>query len=92
MISGVALFAPMANPYDSSLNKEEIHKIWDKWTMKRKLMFVLARRIPSLLSYFYHKSFLSGEYGQPEKWLSLSLGKKVCLVLFIVFLKKFPTN
>ncbi|CAL9097252.1 unnamed protein product [Musa acuminata var. zebrina] len=75
-LAGVALFAPMANPYDSSLNKEEIHKIWDKWTMKRKLMFVLARRIPSLLSYFYHKSFLSGEYGQPEKWLSLSLGKK----------------
>ncbi|RRT51706.1 hypothetical protein B296_00025114 [Ensete ventricosum] len=75
-LAGVAMFAPMANPYDSSLNKEEIHKIRDKWTMKRKLMFVLARRIPSILSYFYHRSFLSGEYGQPEKWLSLSLGKK----------------
>ncbi|CAL9040716.1 uncharacterized protein LOC135622492 [Musa acuminata AAA Group] len=75
-LAGAAMFAPMSNPYDSSLNKEEIHKTWDEWTMKRRLMYVLARRFPSLLPYFYRRSFLSGECGQPEKWLSLSLGKK----------------
>lgn len=86
------MFAPMSNPYDSSLNKEEIHKTWDEWTMKRRLMYVLARRFPSLLPYFYRRSFLSGECGQPEKWLSLSLGKKVCLVFFIPLLKVFATS
>ncbi|URE35393.1 hydrolase, alpha beta fold family protein [Musa troglodytarum] len=75
-LAGAAMFAPMSNPYDSSLNKEEIRKTWDEWTMKRRLMYVLARRFPSLLPYFYHRNFLSGERGQPEKWLSLSLGKK----------------
>ncbi|XP_072998197.1 uncharacterized protein [Typha latifolia] len=75
-LAGVAMFAPMINPYDSSMTKEERRKTWEKWTTKRKFMYVLARRFPSLLSYFYHRSFLSGRPGWPEKWLSLSLGKK----------------
>ncbi|WOL14837.1 hypothetical protein Cni_G23618 [Canna indica] len=75
-LAGVAMLAPMANPYDPNMNKEEIQKTWDKWTIKRKFMYVLARRFPSLLPYFYRRSFLSGKYGQPEKWLSLTLGKK----------------
>lgn len=86
------MFAPMANPYDSSMNKEEVRKTWDKWTMKRKFMYVLARRFPSLLPYFYRRSFLSGRHGQPEKWLSLSLGKKVCLVSNVAMLKVFAAN
>ncbi|XP_042416417.1 uncharacterized protein LOC122005448 [Zingiber officinale] len=75
-IAGIALFAPMVNPYDPNLNKEESRKLRGKWTMKRKMMYFLARRFPSLLPYFYHRSFLSGKHGQPEKWLSLTLGNK----------------
>lgn len=75
-LAGAALFAPMVNPYDPSMTKEEKHKTWEKWTTKRKLMYVLARRFPSLLPYFYRQSFLSGKQGKLEKWLSLSLGKK----------------
>ncbi|KAJ6792199.1 Uncharacterized protein M6B38_240450 [Iris pallida] len=75
-IAGAAMFAPMVNPYDSTMAKEERQKTWEKWTAKRKLMYVLARRFPSLLPYFYRRSFLSGVQGTPEKWLSLSLGKK----------------
>ncbi|XP_074578876.1 uncharacterized protein LOC141835329 [Curcuma longa] len=75
-IAGIAMFAPMVNPYDPNLNKEESRKLRGKWTMKRKMMYFLARRFPSLLPYFYHRSFLSGKHGQPEKWLSLTLSKK----------------
>ncbi|KAJ0978217.1 hypothetical protein J5N97_013691 [Dioscorea zingiberensis] len=75
-IAGAALFAPMCNPYESGMTKEESYKTWEKWTTKRKLMYILAKRFPSLLPYFYRRSFLSGRHGQPEKWLSLSLGKK----------------
>ncbi|CAL4930473.1 unnamed protein product [Urochloa decumbens] len=75
-VAGAAMFAPMANPYDSKMTKEERHKTWDRWSTKRKLMHILARRFPSLLPLFYRQSFLSGKQGQPESWLSLSLGKK----------------
>ncbi|KAI0526892.1 hypothetical protein KFK09_002485 [Dendrobium nobile] len=72
----VAMFAPITNPYDSRMTKEEKNKIWEKWTAKRKFMFIVAKRFPSLLPYFYRQSFLSGMQGQLERWLSLSLGKK----------------
>ncbi|CAM0872653.1 unnamed protein product [Alopecurus aequalis] len=75
-VAGAAMFAPMANPYDSKMTKDEKRKIWERWSTKRKLMYILARRFPSLLRLFYHRSFLSGKQGQPEGWLSLSLGKK----------------
>ncbi|XP_062210879.1 uncharacterized protein LOC133912248 [Phragmites australis] len=75
-VAGVAMFAPMTNPYDSRMSKDERRKTWDSWSTKRKLMHILARRFPSLLPLFYHRSFLSGKQGQPESWLSLSLGKK----------------
>lgn len=72
------MFAPMANPYDSKMTKDERRKTWDSWSTKRKLMHILARRFPSLLPFFYRQTFLSGKQGQLESWLSLSLGKKVC--------------
>ncbi|KAG8063869.1 hypothetical protein GUJ93_ZPchr0003g18565 [Zizania palustris] len=75
-VAGAAMFAPMANPYDSKMTKDERSKTWERWSTKRKLMHILARRFPSLLPLFYHRSFLSGKQGQPESWLSLSLGKK----------------
>jgi hypothetical protein len=74
---GVAMFAPMVNPYDPNMNKEETRKTWEKWTAGRKFMYTLARKFPSLLSFFYRRSFLSGAQGQPEKWLSFSPLKKV---------------
>lgn len=75
-IEGVAMFAPITNPYDTRMTKEEKNKIWEKWTAKRKFMFIIAKRLPSLLPYLYRQSFLSGMQGQLEQWLSLSLGKK----------------
>ncbi|KAF3782669.1 hypothetical protein EJ110_NYTH33322 [Nymphaea thermarum] len=75
-LAGAALFAPMGNPYEQKMTKEERHKTWDKWTLQRKLLLFLARRLPSLLPYFYQRSFLSGGPIQPAKWLALSLGKK----------------
>ncbi|KAJ3682814.1 hypothetical protein LUZ60_013041 [Juncus effusus] len=75
-LAGVAMFAPMVNPYDESMSKEEKRKTWEKWTTKRKFMYILARKFPSLLPFFYKRTFLSGSQGLPEDWLSLSLPQK----------------
>ncbi|KAK8919429.1 hypothetical protein KSP39_PZI022143 [Platanthera zijinensis] len=75
-LAGVAMFAPLMNPYDSSMTNEEKNKLWEKLTTKKKFMFFLAKRLPSLLPYFYRQSFLSGMQVQLEKWLSSTLGKK----------------
>uniref|UniRef100_A0A5B7C9F6 AB hydrolase-1 domain-containing protein n=1 Tax=Davidia involucrata TaxID=16924 RepID=A0A5B7C9F6_DAVIN len=75
-IAGAAMLAPMVNPYESSMTKEEISRTWEKWVRRRKLMYYLARRFPKFLTYFYRRSFLSGKHGQIDKWLSLSLGKR----------------
>ncbi|KAF8086275.1 hypothetical protein N665_0630s0025 [Sinapis alba] len=75
-IAGVAMIAPMINPYEPSMSKEEMAKTWEQWLRKRKLMYFLARRWPSLLPFFYRRSFLSG-YLQPlDQWMSISLGEK----------------
>lgn len=75
-LAGAAMFAPVVNPYDPSMTKQERYGMWEKWTFRRKLMYFLARRFPRFLSYLYRKSFLSGKHGQIDKWLSLSLGKR----------------
>ncbi|KAL3536307.1 hypothetical protein ACH5RR_004768 [Cinchona calisaya] len=74
-IAGAAMFAPLVNPYDSSMTKEEMSRTWEKWTQRRRFMFYLARRFPKLLNYFYRRTYLSGKHGQIDKWLSLSLEK-----------------
>lgn len=71
------MFAPMVNPYDPLMTREERYRTWNQWTRRRKFLFFLARRLPRFLSYFYHRSFLSGRHGQIDKWLSLSLGNRV---------------
>ncbi|XP_044482231.1 uncharacterized protein LOC123208771 [Mangifera indica] len=75
-IAGAAFFAPMINPYESSMTKEEMRRTWEEWLPRRKLFFFLARRFPKLLSHFYHQTFLSGKHGRIDKWMSLSLKKK----------------
>ncbi|PIN18475.1 hypothetical protein CDL12_08847 [Handroanthus impetiginosus] len=75
-VAGAAMFAPLVNPYDTSMTKEEMSRTWENWSRKRRLLFYLARRFPKFLSYFYHRTFLSGKHGPIDKWLSLSLGKK----------------
>lgn len=50
-------------------------------------MYFLARRFPRFLSYLYRKSFLSGKHGQIDKWLSLSLGKRVSCFCHHILLK-----
>ncbi|KAK7312539.1 hypothetical protein VNO77_36468 [Canavalia gladiata] len=75
-IAGAAMFAPMVNPYNPLMTKEERRRTWNKWTRKRKFMYFLARRFPRLLAFFYRRSFLSGKHGQIDRWLSLSLGKR----------------
>ncbi|XP_042505888.1 uncharacterized protein LOC122082413 [Macadamia integrifolia] len=74
-VAGVAMFAPLANPYESTMTKEERQRTWEKWTSKRKLMYFLARRFPRFLAFFYRRSFLSGKHDHLDKWLSVSLGK-----------------
>lgn len=90
-LAGAAMFAPMVNPYDSMMNREEKYGTWGKWTRRRKFMYFLARRFPSLLAYFYHRSFLSGKHEQIDKWLSLSLGRRVrfSIFYFLIILKFF---
>ncbi|XP_023007394.1 uncharacterized protein LOC111499904 [Cucurbita maxima] len=75
-LAGAAMFAPMVNPYDPSINKEERRRMWEKWSRKRKFMYFLARRFPAILPLFYRNSFLSGKHDQIDKWLALSLGKR----------------
>lgn len=71
------MFAPLVNPYEPTMTKEERSGTWENWTRKRKLMYFLARRFPRFLAYFYHRSFLSGTHGHIDEWLSVSLGKWV---------------
>ncbi|KAI3450519.1 hypothetical protein Pfo_007184 [Paulownia fortunei] len=78
--SGAIMVAPMVNPYEPRLTKEERRAIWRKWTARKKLMYLLARKFPKLLPYFYRRSFLSGNHGQIDKWLSSSLGKRRTLI------------
>ncbi|CAO2818511.1 unnamed protein product [Amaranthus hypochondriacus] len=75
-VAGAAFVAPLINPYESSMTKEETRNTWEKWEQRRKLMFSTARRFPSFLSYFYRRSFFSGKHGNLEKWFSLNLGQK----------------
>ncbi|KAG9453365.1 hypothetical protein H6P81_006269 [Aristolochia fimbriata] len=75
-LAGAALFAPMCNPYDSRMTKDERQKIWSEWTLRRKFLYFLSRRFPIFLPYFYRRSFLSGRHNKPEKSLSLLMGKK----------------
>ncbi|KAH6825686.1 alpha/beta-Hydrolases superfamily protein [Perilla frutescens var. hirtella] len=75
-VAGAVMLAPLVNPYDSSMTKEEMTKTWENWTRRRRLLFYLARRFPKFLGHFYHQTFLSGKHGQIQKWLSLSLGRK----------------
>ncbi|KAE8666226.1 Alpha/beta-Hydrolases superfamily protein isoform 2 [Hibiscus syriacus] len=75
-IAGAAMVAPMINPYEPSLTKEEMQSIWGESLPRRKLMYYLARRLPKLLSFFYRRSFLSGKHGRIEKWMSVSLGRR----------------
>ncbi|GLT79321.1 hypothetical protein SLA2020_508130 [Shorea laevis] len=75
-IAGASMFAPMINPYEPSMTKEEMRRTWEGWLPKRKLMYFLARRFPKLLSLVYYRSFLSGKHGRIDKWMSLSLETK----------------
>ncbi|GFP81006.1 hypothetical protein PHJA_000243900 [Phtheirospermum japonicum] len=75
-LAGAIMVAPMVNPYEQRLSKEERRRIWGTWTVKKKLMYFLSRKFPRLLPYFYRRSFLSGNLGTIDKWLYLSLEKK----------------
>ncbi|KAK9072764.1 hypothetical protein SSX86_009199 [Deinandra increscens subsp. villosa] len=80
-IAGAVMFAPMVNPYDPSLTKEEKLGIWEKWTGKRKLNYFLARRFPRILRFFYRRTFLSGKHGPIDKWLSSPLAEQDKVVM-----------
>ncbi|KAL6534211.1 hypothetical protein OROHE_013136 [Orobanche hederae] len=75
-VAGAVMFAPLVNPYESSMTREETSRTWGNWTPRKRLLFFLARRFPKFLSYFYRQTFLSGTHGRIDKWLTLSLGKK----------------
>ncbi|XP_021623863.2 uncharacterized protein LOC110623243 [Manihot esculenta] len=77
-IACAVMIAPMINPYELGMTKEEMRKTWENGPSKRKLMYFLARKFPKFLSYFYRQSlsFLSGFHGRIDKWMSESLGRK----------------
>ncbi|KAK7393577.1 hypothetical protein VNO78_22135 [Psophocarpus tetragonolobus] len=80
-IAGAAMLAPMINPYDPHMTKEETKRTWGKWLPRRKMMYSLARRFPKLLTLFYWKSFLPEKHDEIDKLLSFSPGKKDKLVI-----------
>ncbi|CAM8964069.1 hypothetical protein QQ045_005679 [Rhodiola kirilowii] len=88
-VAGAAMFAPFVNPYESSMTKEERQATWSTWTSRRKLLYYLARKFPRFLGYFYRRSFLYGNHGQIDKWLSLSVGKKDKAVIDSSWFKEF---
>uniref|UniRef100_A0A7N0UKS9 AB hydrolase-1 domain-containing protein n=1 Tax=Kalanchoe fedtschenkoi TaxID=63787 RepID=A0A7N0UKS9_KALFE len=88
-VAGAAMFAPFVNPYDSSMTKEERHATWSKWTSRRKFLYFLARKFPKFLAYFYGRSFLSGNHGQIDKLLSLSVGRKDKAVIESSWFREF---
>ncbi|GMH23115.1 hypothetical protein Nepgr_024958 [Nepenthes gracilis] len=75
-VAGAAMIAPMINPYEPGMTKKEMSMTWEKWDRRRRMMFYLAKRFPSFLSYYYRRSFLSGKHGEIEKWMSISLGER----------------
>ncbi|KAI4300242.1 hypothetical protein L6164_033639 [Bauhinia variegata] len=75
-IAGAAMLAPMINPFDPHMTKDEMKRTWEKWQPRRKFMYSLARRFPKFLSFFYRRSFFSGKHDRLDKQLSFSLGKK----------------
>lgn len=75
-VAGAVMVAPMVNPYAAIMTKKESSRIWGSWTSRRKFTYFLARRFPRFLAYFYKRSFLSGDHGQIDEWLSLSLGER----------------
>ncbi|EEF37144.1 hydrolase, putative [Ricinus communis] len=76
-IAGAAMIAPVINPYEQHMTKEEKRRTWERWSSRRKLMYFLARKFPSFLSSFYCRSFLSGFHGRIDNWMSQSLGRKL---------------
>lgn len=76
-IVGAIMVAPMINPYEKSMTREELRRTWENWGPRKRLLYFLARRFPRFLSYFYRRSFLSGRHEEIEGQLSLSLRKKV---------------
>lgn len=77
------MFAPMINPYEPSMTKEEMRRTWEEWLPRRRFMYFLARQFPKLLSFSYRQSFLSGKHGRIDKWMPLSLKKKVIILIFL---------
>ncbi|KAJ1395968.1 Alpha/Beta hydrolase fold [Sesbania bispinosa] len=75
-VAGAAMLAPMINPYEPRMLKDEMRRTWEKWLPRRKFMYSLAYRFPKLLSFFYRKSFLPEKHDRIDKQLSFSLGKK----------------
>ncbi|XP_052180262.1 uncharacterized protein LOC127793548 [Diospyros lotus] len=75
-VAGAVMLAPMVNPYEPSMTKKERSRTWKNWTARRKFQYFLARKFPRFLAYLYGQSFLSGNHGPIEKWLSLSLGTR----------------
>lgn len=75
-IAGAVMVAPMINPYEKSMTREELRRTWESWGPRKRFLYFLARRFPRFLSYFYRRSFLSGRHEEIDRQLSLSLGKK----------------
>ncbi|XP_031100987.1 uncharacterized protein LOC116004925 [Ipomoea triloba] len=75
-VAGAFMVAPMVNPYEPSMTKQERNRMWKKWAMRKKIMYILGHKFPRLLPFFYRRAFLSGIHGPIDERLSLSLGTR----------------
>eukprot|EP00252_Welwitschia_mirabilis_P001051 TRINITY_DN11019_c0_g1_i1.p1 TRINITY_DN11019_c0_g1~~TRINITY_DN11019_c0_g1_i1.p1 ORF type:complete len:540 (+),score=95.47 TRINITY_DN11019_c0_g1_i1:73-1692(+) len=87
-LAGAALLAPMGNPYDPHMSKDEIRKIWEHWSFWRKLGFILAKRAASFLPSFYKRNYLTSVENLVRAQ-SFTLGKKDAALVELDFFIDF---
>jgi pimeloyl-ACP methyl ester carboxylesterase len=66
-LAGVAMFAPMGNPYAKNFTEEESTAIWKEMNGARRVMFRLAHYLPSLLPAYMQ----TGLMGKPVTVIKL---------------------
>lgn len=74
-LAGAALFAPAGNLYAPNMTKQEINKLWGAFKFQRRLIYRIARWVPSLLPYFCLKTLIK-KVDKLESGFLDSIGKK----------------
>eukprot|EP00249_Psilotum_nudum_P015042 c25136_g1_i2 orf=824-1786(-) len=75
-LAGVAMFAPGGNPYGANMTKAEIDKVWGILSLRRKIMYIIARRATFLLPSLFRRNILQKIHTFNEDLLA-TVGKKI---------------